>query len=134
MIDLYSLNKFFSNKCSCICVKLIGYATQIVFKRLKSGDTTECCLWLWVNFSPPLNKKAIHRCFTCVVFIIELNFPIAFLLIRKPEMADLSVKMGDPSNGGMIWNGGVDTPLQTMNMYCFSMPFWKTHLLSSAEN
>ena len=54
-------------------------------------------------------KKPMLCCFTWIVFI-ELNFTVAFLLIRKTWEARNPGKVGDgafwtwgnPSNGGMI--------------------------------
>ena len=60
-------------------------------------------------------KKPILYCFTWIVFI-ELNFTVAFLLIRKTWEDRFAGKVGewgilrnegDPSNGRMIlkWEG-----------------------------
>ena len=70
-----------------------------------------------------MKKPTLDCCFTWIVFI-DLNFTVAFLLIRKTWDDQFAIKVGgwgilrngrDPSNGGMIlkW-GGVDTPLRTM--------------------
>ena len=71
-----------------------------------------------------IKKPTLFCYFTFIVFI-ELNFTVAFLLVRKTwddQFADKVGGMGDfkkcggyPSNGGIILEWGVDTPLQTMN-------------------
>ena len=74
-----------------------------------------------------IKKPTLFCCFTFILFI-ELNFTVAFLLVRKTwddQFADKVGGMGDfkkwvggggyPSNGGIILEWGVDTPLQTMN-------------------
>ena len=65
--------------------------------------------------------------FSCIVFT-ELNFTVAFLLIRKNWDDGFAGEVGgwgifknegggDPSNGGMILKWGVNTPLRTMNLF-----------------
>ena len=70
-----------------------------------------------------MEKPMLCFCFTWIVFI-ELNFTVAFLLIRKTWDDQFTSKVGDVGilrNGGRMilkWGGGggggVDTPLQTM--------------------
>ena len=71
-----------------------------------------------------MEKPTLFCCFTCIVFI-ELNFTVAFLLIRKiwndpfadklGGIGDFKKCRGDPINGGNGFKiGRVDTPLRTM--------------------
>ena len=66
-------------------------------------------------------KKPTLCCFTWIVFV-ELNFTVAFLLIRKTWKDRFAGKLGDRGfweiggNDFEMGRGfGVDTPLQTMN-------------------
>ena len=63
-----------------------------------------------------MEKPVLCCCFTWIV-LIELNFTVAFLLIRKTWDDQFIVKVGVwgiLKNGGMILKWGVDTPLRTM--------------------
>ena len=69
-----------------------------------------------------MEKTMLCCCFTWIVFI-ELNFTVAFLLIRKPSNDWFPGKVVGWKilrNGGILvmvqrfWNGGVDTLLRTM--------------------
>ena len=71
-----------------------------------------------------ISKPTLCFCLTWIVFI-ELNFTVAFLLIRTSWDGRFVSKVG---NGGfqeiegilVIVGGGVDTLLQTMIMLCAS--------------
>ena len=59
-------------------------------------------------------------CFTWIVFI-ELNFTVAFLLIRKTWEGRFIGKVGGMGRNFKKWgdpsNGGADTPLWAMYIY-----------------
>ena len=68
-----------------------------------------------------MKKPTLCCCFTWIVFI-ELNFTVAFMLIRKTwdgEGMACFQKWGDPSNGEIILKQGggegADTPLRTLS-------------------
>ena len=98
-----------------------------------------------------MEKPMLCCCFIWIVFI-ELNFTVAFLLIRKTWDDQFTGKVGgwgiwrngvgdpiDEGGGGNFWNGGVDTPLRTMLRFRICMvSFWKenhlTYCANSADN
>ena len=70
-------------------------------------------------------KKPTLGCFTWIVFI-ELNFIVAFLLIRKTWGDQFAIKVGggmgefekwgwDLGNGGTILKWEADNPLRTIS-------------------
>ena len=72
-----------------------------------------------------MKKPTLCCCFSWIVFI-ELNFTVAFLLIRKTWDDGFVVEVGgwgilrnrgDPSNGRMILKWGFDTPLRIMKLF-----------------
>ena len=85
-------------------------------------------MYLRVNLK--MKKPTLCCCFTWIVFI-ELNFTVAFLLIRKTWDDRFTGKVGgwgilkngggDPSNGGIILKWGDDTPLRTMISFVIAL-------------
>ena len=69
-----------------------------------------------------LENEKSHLCYFTWIVFIELNFTVAFMLIRKTwdgEGMACFQKWGDPSNGEIILKQGggegADTPLRTLS-------------------
>ena len=89
---------------------------------------------MYFRVSLKMKKSLLCHCFTWIVFI-ELNFTVAFLLLRKTWGDIFPGKVKGwriLKNGGILvmgrwfWNGKVDIPLRTMS---FNDNIWGADLV-----